>query len=85
MSFLQRHINIALTRGEELMRHLTWRVRAAQEELDLVIKFHEAFKSAAFETGLHQRLTASFAAHAFGTILEALQREVVMALMRVWD
>jgi hypothetical protein len=64
---------------------LRGRVRAAQEEFDLVIKFHEAWKPAAFDTGLHQRLSASFAAHAFGTILEALQREMVMALMRVWD
>lgn len=61
------------------------RVRAAQEELDLAVLFHEAWKPAAYDEDLHRRLGASYATHAFRIVRSALRREMLMALMRIWD
>jgi hypothetical protein len=61
------------------------RVRAAQEELDMAVLFHEAWKPAAYDEDLHRRLGQSYATHAFRVVRLALRREMLMALMRIWD
>jgi hypothetical protein len=61
------------------------RVLAAQEELDMAVLFHEAWKPAAYDEDLHRRLGQSYATHAFSVIRLALRREMLMALMRIWD
>ena len=61
------------------------RVLAAQEELDMAVLFHEAWKPAAYDEDLHRRLGRSYATHAFSVIRLALRREMLMALMRIWD
>ena len=61
------------------------RVHAAQEELDMAVLFHEAWKPAAYDLDLHRRLGPSYATHAFHVVRLALRREMLMALMRIWD
>ena len=61
------------------------RVRAAQGELAMAVLFHEAWKPAAYDEDLHGRLGQSYAAHAFRIVRLALRREMLMALMRIWD
>lgn len=61
------------------------RVHAAQEELDMAVLFHEAWKPAAYDEDLHRRLGQSYATHAFRVVRLALRREMLMALMRIWD
>jgi hypothetical protein len=56
-----------------------------QEEFDLAINFHEVWRPAAYDDALHQRLRGSFAANAFFVVRVALRREMLLALMRIWD
>ncbi|ALJ74833.1 hypothetical protein TR70_5757 [Burkholderia pseudomallei] len=65
--------------------NLRAKVKAAQEEFDMAVLFHEAWKPMAYDEGLHGRMGASYATHTFRTIRTALRREVLLALMRVWD
>lgn len=67
---------IALLRSE---------VKAAQEELNLAISFHEAWKPAAFDADLHARMGESFATNTFLIVRSALRREMLLALARLWD
>jgi len=60
-------------------------VRAAQKEVDMAVVFHEAWKPAAYDLELHKRLISSYAAHTFNAVRLALRREMLMALMRIWD
>ena len=48
-------------------------VKAAQEELTLAVAFHETWKP------------TSYAANTFNVVHAALRREMVLALMRLWD
>ncbi len=58
------------------------KVRAATEEFDMTVAFHEAWKPAAYDDALHARIGRSYAAQTFMTIRTALRRE---GLMRLWD
>jgi hypothetical protein len=60
-------------------------VSAAQDEFDLAVTFHELWKPAAFNKGLHERMGVSYATNAFHVVRAALRRETLLALMRMWD
>ncbi|MFG1374676.1 hypothetical protein V5F32_21070, partial [Xanthobacter oligotrophicus] len=51
----------------------------------MAASFHEAWKPAAYDLELHKRLDNSYAAHTFIAIRAALRREMILALMRLWD
>ena len=61
------------------------KVRAAQEEIRIAIEFHEVWKPTAYDDNLHQRMGRSRATNTFLTIRMALRREMLLALMRLWD
>lgn len=60
-------------------------VTAARQEFDMAVAFHEVWKPAAYDSALHARMGASYASQAFLVIRTALRREMLLALMRVWD
>ncbi|WP_406869763.1 hypothetical protein [Paraburkholderia fungorum] len=51
----------------------------------MAVLFHEAWKPAAYDEDLHRRLGQSYVTHAFRVVRLALRREMLMALMRIWD
>ena len=60
-------------------------VKAAQEEFDMAVVFHEVWKPTAYDKRLHKRMGRSYASHAFRIVRVALRREMLLALMRLWD
>jgi hypothetical protein len=60
-------------------------VTAAREEFNLAVQFHEAWKPAAFDPGLHRRMSHCHAGKTFLVVRTALRRELLLALMRLWD
>ena len=60
-------------------------VTAAQHEFDMAIAFHEVWKPATYDKELHSRLGVSYATQAFLVVRNALRREMLLALMRMWD
>ncbi len=60
-------------------------VRAVQHEFDMAITFHELWKPAAYDKDLHSRMGKSYATNAFHVVRAALRREMLLALMRLWD
>jgi hypothetical protein len=60
-------------------------VKVAQEEFDLAVVCHEVWKPTAYDKDLHQRMGVSYATNAFRVVVTALRREVLLALMRLWD
>ncbi len=60
-------------------------VKAAQHELDMAITFHETWKPVAYDEVLHKRMGESFATQTFLVVRLALRREMLLALMRLWD
>lgn len=64
---------------------LRTQLMAAREELDLVVAFHEVWKPSAYDKALHKRMGVSFATHAFHIVRASLRREMLLALMRLWD
>lgn len=67
------------------MDRLRTRVKAASEEFEVAISFHEAWKPCAFDEALHRRLGMSYATNTFVAIKLALRHEMLMAMMRLWD
>jgi len=61
------------------------KVNAAHQEFDMAVTFHEVWKPAAFDDDLHRRMGASYATNAFFVARAALRREMLLALMRLWD
>jgi hypothetical protein len=61
------------------------KVTAAQQEFDMAVTFHEVWKPAAYDKDLHSRLGKSYASQAFLVMRTALRREMVLALVRLWD
>src|ERR1700759_1325832 len=59
--------------------------RAASEEFNMAIACHEAWKPAAYDAALHERLNQAFTASTFITIRQVLRLEMLLALMRLWD
>ena len=64
---------------------LRQKVTAAQQEFDMAVTFHEVWKPAAYDQDLHSRLGESYATQAFLVTRIALRREMVLALIRLWD
>jgi hypothetical protein len=60
-------------------------VTAAQQEFDMAVAFHEVWQPATYDKDLHNRLGTSFATQAFLIARTALRREMLLALMRLWD
>jgi hypothetical protein len=60
-------------------------VEAAQQEFDMAITFHETWKPVAYDKDLHKRMGMSFASNTFFVVRLALRREMLLALMRLWD
>ena len=60
-------------------------VTAAQQEFDMAVTFHEVWKPAAYDQDLHSRLGKSYATQAFLITRTALRREMLLALIRLWD
>jgi AbiU2 len=60
-------------------------VQAAQEVFDFAVVFHEVWNPATYDKDLHQRMGVSYATNAFRVIATALRREVLLALIRLWD
>ena len=60
-------------------------VEAAQQEFDMAVTFHETWKPLAYDKDLHKRMGDSFATHTFLVVRSALRREMLLALMRIWD
>ena len=60
-------------------------VTAAQEEFDMAVTYHEVWKPAAYDKDLHSRMGQSYASQAFLVTRAALRREMMLALMRLWD
>lgn len=58
---------------------------AATDEMVMAIMFHETWKPAALDENLHARMGTSFATQSFNIVRIALRREMVMAMMRIWD
>lgn len=51
----------------------------------MAVTFHEIWKPAAYDQALHNRLGNSYATQAFLVTRTALRREMVLALVRLWD
>jgi hypothetical protein len=71
--------------SDPIILQLRERVRAAQDVFDMAVTLHEVWKPAANDLELHQRLGKSYATQAFNVVRMALRREMVLALMRLWD
>jgi hypothetical protein len=61
------------------------KVTAARQEFDLAVAFHEVWRPTAYDQDLHGRLGISHATQAFRVIRTALRRELILALIRLWD
>lgn len=73
------------TNGPKIIRALRDKVTAAQQEFDLAVTFHEVWKPGAYDVDLHRRMGTSYATQAFNVVLMALRREMVLAMVRLWD
>lgn len=60
-------------------------MEAAKLEFDMALTFQETWKPAAYDKDLHKRMGDSFATHTFLVVRSALRREMLLALMRLWD
>jgi hypothetical protein len=60
-------------------------VKAAQDEILMAVMFHETWKPTAYDEDLHNRMGNSFATHSFKIVRQSLRREMLLALMRLWD
>lgn len=69
----------------ETVASLRKKVKAAEEEFRSAIATHEVWKLAAYDSDLHERMGTSYATNAFLIVRNALRRETLMALMRLWD
>jgi len=61
------------------------KVRAADEEFHVAMACHEAWKPAAYDGAVHERMGNSYASNTFLVVRQMLRRETLLALMRLWD
>jgi hypothetical protein len=71
--------------NDPVIVQLREQVKTAQDVFDMAVTLHEVWKPAAHDQELHQRLGKSYATQAFNVVRVALRREMVLALMRLWD
>jgi hypothetical protein len=57
----------------------------AREEFDLALWFFEAWRTTAFDSDLHARMGRSYSTNTFLAVREALRREMLLAVARLWD
>jgi hypothetical protein len=67
------------------MQGLKAKVQAASAEFEFAMRLHEAWKPAAYDTALHERIGHSYAGNTFLVVRQALRREMLLSLMRLWD
>jgi hypothetical protein len=67
------------------MSDLRARVKAAVQEYDTAVAFHESWRIAAHDKALHERVSHSLAGQTFLMVRAALRREMLLALSRLWD
>lgn len=60
-------------------------VKSVQDEIVMAVMFHETWKPTAYDVDLHNRMGRSFATHSFHIVRMSLRREMLLALMRLWD
>jgi hypothetical protein len=60
-------------------------VRAAAAEFDMAVMFYEVWRTAMDDDALHGRLGVSFTTNTFRVVVTALRRELLLALIRMWD
>lgn len=70
---------------QRTIANLREKLHATREVFDAATSFHEAWKPAAYDPTLHSQIGRSYAANTFRTIRFALRREMLLALMRLWD
>jgi hypothetical protein len=61
------------------------KVKAAVEEYDAAVQFHESWRIAARDKALQERVSHSFVGQTFLIVRRALRREMLLALHRLWD
>jgi hypothetical protein len=64
---------------------LQQRVMAAAQEFEMAVMFHETWKPTVYDNDLHRRMGTSYATNTLNVVRVALRREMVLALMRLWD
>ena len=70
---------------DEKLDRLAKKAGAISGEYDLASKVHETWKPMISDQQLHNRIGKSYSANTFVVIRDALRRDMVMALMRIWD
>ena len=61
------------------------KVAAALDEFESAMACFEAWKPAAYDWVLHKRMGHSYATNTFNAVRNALRREMLLALTRLWD
>jgi hypothetical protein len=69
----------------DLASALRARVKAAVQEYDTVVAFHESCRIAAHDKALQERVSHSYAGQTFLVVRRALRREMLLGLSRLWD
>lgn len=70
---------------EAQLKKMKAMIAAAEDEIVMAAMFHETWRPAAYDKDLHKRMGHSFATHSFQIVRLSLRRELLMALMRLWD
>ena len=69
----------------EWVSELKRQVEKAEQEVTTAVVLHESWKPTVQDADLLDRMGESFATHTFNIVRWALRREVLLALLRVWD
>lgn len=70
---------------DQEIKTLREKVNAANLEFDIALMMHETWRAAAGDRQLHSRMGKSFASNTFLVVRDALRREMLLALARLWD
>jgi hypothetical protein len=70
---------------DDRIEELKKAVQAAEDEASMAVMFHETWKPTAYDVELQERMGTSFATHSFQIVRWSLRREMMLALMRLWD
>ena len=70
---------------DDELNKMEGRIAVAQDEIVMAVMFHETWKPTAYDEDLHNRMGNSFATHSFHIVRASLRREMLLALMRLWD
>jgi len=70
---------------DDWVPELKRQVESAEQEVSTAVVLHESWKPTVQDAELLERMGESFATHTFNIVRWALRREVLLALLRVWD